>query len=349
MKDLVKQYWPISILAIVLLVITTLLIAETIEGRFETRNVDGQDIVFEFNGVNVSADDLYDQLFDTYGFEAIIRFLELHVYRHAFEPSEELVSESRAEIDQLIINFRAHFGEGYEQQIYRFVQSIGLPPTIESLYEHALIIRMIPLAQRMYIDEQMDNYFPAYFEARQPRVISHILVRMEDPYNPTEEEQARLEEVMLALDAPDADFASIAYEFSDDTLSALQGGSLGFVDLDTINNFVIPFRNQVHAVGVGETTEWFTTEFGFHIIRVDSESLEDFMEFDAFYTRLFAFYPNLRNTITWHFIQAQNISFANNPELEQRIRAHYGADVENDIDPEYDIDTENGVDNGNGG
>lgn len=326
MKDLIKQYWPVGIVAVILLVFGILLTGDVISSQFETKKVDGQDIVFEYNGINVSADELYDQLYDSYGFSAIIRYLELDVYRNAFEPDADLIAEAKLEAEQIKANLKATYGSEYEDYLIKAVVSLGYPASVDSLYEYALTSRMVSETQKNYVNGHINEYFPAYQEEKEPRMISHILIKMEVPDSPTEEELQKLEEVKAALAEPDANFAEIAAEYSDDTGSATSGGSLGFVDQDSISSYVENFKNHIYTVGAGETTEWFQTEYGYHIIRVDSESLEDFQTTDTFYSTLFTYYPTLRNKITWTLIQEQNISFGGNTELEQQIKEYYGVE-----------------------
>ena len=77
-------------------------------------------------------------------------------------------------------------------------------------------------------------------------------------------------------------FEDVAKEFSDDTGSAANGGSLGFSDADT--SYVTEFLEAALKLNQGEISEWVIHDgsasggySGYHLIRCDSTSYEDFM------------------------------------------------------------------------
>ncbi len=65
-----------------------------------------------------------------------------------------------------------------------------------------------------------------------------------------------------------ADFATVAMRESDDTSSAVNGGSLGE---STRGRYVEPFETAAYALSVGELSQPVQTPFGWHLIRVDSK------------------------------------------------------------------------------
>jgi peptidyl-prolyl cis-trans isomerase D len=64
-----------------------------------------------------------------------------------------------------------------------------------------------------------------------------------------------------------AKFEDIAHSESSDTASGSQGGDLG---RGVKGRFVAPFENAAYALKVGEISQPVKTDFGFHLIRVDS-------------------------------------------------------------------------------
>src|SRR5690606_37369456 len=61
------------------------------------------------------------------------------------------------------------------------------------------------------------------------------------------------------------DFAALAKEFSEDLLSAKQGGDLGWLQEGAIDP---AFSNKVFSMKAGELSEPLVTPFGFHVIKV---------------------------------------------------------------------------------
>jgi parvulin-like peptidyl-prolyl isomerase len=60
------------------------------------------------------------------------------------------------------------------------------------------------------------------------------------------------------------DFAALAREFSDDSGSKVNGGSLGSFTKDAM---VAPFSKAAFALRVGQVSDVVETEFGFHVIK----------------------------------------------------------------------------------
>lgn len=72
-----------------------------------------------------------------------------------------------------------------------------------------------------------------------------------------------------------ADFASLAATYSDDVGSAGRGGDLDWVEEGTM---VPPFEQMMKATPVGDYSTPFKTQFGWHIVKVDSERQQDVSE-----------------------------------------------------------------------
>jgi peptidyl-prolyl cis-trans isomerase SurA len=61
------------------------------------------------------------------------------------------------------------------------------------------------------------------------------------------------------------DFATVAESISEDTQSAAEGGDLGWAEGDA---YVGPFTAIIESLPIGELSEPFRTEFGWHIAEV---------------------------------------------------------------------------------
>jgi parvulin-like peptidyl-prolyl isomerase len=100
---------------------------------------------------------------------------------------------------------------------------------------------------RAFYEENRDQ-----FECATGKEVAHILV----------EDEARANELMGQL-AAGASFASLASQFSTDTGSASQGGSLGCL---TRGTFVPEFEQAALAAAPGTPVGPVQTQFGYHII-----------------------------------------------------------------------------------
>lgn len=111
-------------------------------------------------------------------------------------------------------------------------------------------------AARAYYDSHRDEFARA--------CVRHILVP----------EQAKADELRARLVAGE-DFATVARAESKDTGSAARGGELG-CDITRDTQFVPEFLLAVFAQPVGEVGQPVKSQFGFHIIKVDSRDVPPF-------------------------------------------------------------------------
>ncbi|HDZ59349.1 MAG TPA: hypothetical protein ENH44_01020 [Actinobacteria bacterium] len=110
-------------------------------------------------------------------------------------------------------------------------------------------------------DEEARAYYdanPDQFKQPEMRKVSHILVATP--------EEAQAVEARLAAGE---DFATVAKEVSTDPGSKDKGGSLGEVPSEN-SGFVPEFEQAMDQLKAGEISEPVQTQFGFHIIRVES-------------------------------------------------------------------------------
>jgi peptidyl-prolyl cis-trans isomerase D len=113
---------------------------------------------------------------------------------------------------------------------------------------------------------EAEAYFdanPQEFAGLEDRNTSHILIA----FNDDEAAAAELaEELKLKLDAGE-DFAVLAAQYSADTGSAGNGGSLGWLSAEDAP--APEFEEALFVLAEGEVSPPVRTEFGFHLIRLD--------------------------------------------------------------------------------
>ena len=91
----------------------------------------------------------------------------------------------------------------------------------------------------------------------------HILISTSE-ITSDDEARGRLQQLKSRIDGGD-DFAALARSHSDDKGSAIKGGDLGWV---SSGDLVPRFEEQMNQLSIGETSEPFRTEFGWHIVQV---------------------------------------------------------------------------------
>lgn len=325
-KEIWKKYWFSFIIGALLFVGLIYFAADSMKGKVSAlKNDAGQDVVFSYDGKDYTADELYDEVYDVLDIGVILPILELEIYRDAAEVTSAMASDAKTEASQIVAQLKAQYGERWEEALNMLlVQSGYVTQTGEkALVDYLEIIQIRESIEREYVMSHPELY-EEYFTEKKPRAISHILVKMEDSSNPTAEESKKLEEVKAALAKEGAVFSDVAAQYSDDG-SKDNGGSLGIQDVDSIQNFVERFRDQVYNVGYQQTTEWFASDHGYHIIKVDATTVDEFVEISDFsiFNKIFEENPKAQLAITWDQIEKQDITFGTNEELNKAIKEHY--------------------------
>jgi hypothetical protein len=113
-------------------------------------------------------------------------------------------------------------------------------------------------------DADIKQYYEANTDSFKGRCISHILV----------DSKEKADALRAQIEAG-ADFADVAMESSTDPGSGRQGGALGCFQPGEPLQFVEPFKTVAETLPVGQISESFQTQFGWHLVKVvDTEPLE---------------------------------------------------------------------------
>ena len=136
-------------------------------------------------------------------------------------------------------------------------------------------IFLIPLAVIAFI-----IYSSAYMVDETEQVVvtqtmaRHILIRPDELVS-EDDARRRLDQLLIRIRGGD-DFADLARGHSNDSVSAADGGSLGWV---SPGDLVPEFEAAMNSLAPGEVSPPFKTQFGFHIVQVlerrEHDSTED--------------------------------------------------------------------------
>lgn len=102
---------------------------------------------------------------------------------------------------------------------------------------------------------------------------SHILLKSNELVS-DEEAQKRLEQIRQRI-INGEDFAELARSHSEDTGSAIEGGSLGWVSPGVM---VPEFQEKMDSLAIGEVSDVFKSRFGWHLIKVFDRREENMAE-----------------------------------------------------------------------
>ncbi|SMF01809.1 periplasmic chaperone for outer membrane proteins SurA [Alteromonadaceae bacterium Bs31] len=101
--------------------------------------------------------------------------------------------------------------------------------------------------------------------------VRHILIKPSAILD-SKKAKAKLVDIRNQIVSGDGDFTDLAKDFSDDIGSKLQGGEM---DWTTPETFVQEFASAIRNSKIGEISEPFETQFGWHILEVMERRQED--------------------------------------------------------------------------
>jgi peptidyl-prolyl cis-trans isomerase D len=134
-----------------------------------------------------------------------------------------------------------------------------------------ILLDEVELASQVAVD---DSALQAFYEQEQDlyttpetRKVSHVLIKTSAADTPekTAKAESRAKEAHKKVNAGD-DFSKIAKEFSEDKLSAEQGGDLGFIspgDMDPA------FEKALFSLSVNSISEPIKTAQGYHLLKLN--------------------------------------------------------------------------------
>lgn len=304
MLEHLKKYWFLLIVVIVLVVGTVVFSKQQIDSSFKGKKVNGKDIVFALDGKNINADEYYEELFPDLAGVELYRLFERYVLSEV-ETSDEIKEQSATYAKNQIAN-TSNQGvvalDQLEQAILASGYSRGLKD-LPTLYENQAKLVVL---ERDYIKSNRKDTADHFIKDNNPRIVSHILIKMADPAKPTDAEKKKWDDAKAALEKGDA-FGDVALKFSDDTGSATQKGSIGFMDKNS--QLEAPFLAQALKLKEGETSEWFDGKNGKHIVLVDSTSFDKLIDNDDFVNAIAKSYPKVQTQSVYDVSKDFDVTF----------------------------------------
>lgn len=148
-------------------------------------------------------------------------------------------------------------------------EAFRLPETAKISY---LLVDTKPFAAGVELsDVDLEKYYQRHldrFEVPEQVRAAHLLIRVpQGASDAVKAEKRALIEKLRERAQKGEDFAALARAHSEDPGSGTQGGDLGFFARGTM---VPSFENAAFALNVGAISEVVTTDFGYHLIRVNA-------------------------------------------------------------------------------
>lgn len=291
-KELLKKYWFVGLIGIVLIVFVGIYAADAYKNReltVSSKQVDGKYAVYSVDGEYVFADDFYDSLFKKNGLNCEYVAYQRAVLSKAYETTDDM--------NTVAANYASYMYQQYgEEYIISQLQQMGYVDGSQDLTNYYIDSQKRDLLIGDYLKAHADETIVPYQEENNGRVIYHILVKVADitsttdeegnvtyTANPTEEESKKLQDVLDAL--KNKPFQEVASAYSDDT-SAQYGGYIGYISNANASNYFPIFSSTSLALADDEVSEVVTSSAGYHIIWNAGSSPETLCNDTEFITQI---------------------------------------------------------------
>lgn len=244
------------------------------------------------DGSMISANELYEAIKDDYALETMITLVDKKILEDKYKKK---VEEANEYADSNISQLEAYYGDTLLDAIKQNTNYKSIEAYRDSIY--------ISFLQNLAIDDYCkkqikDKEIEKYYEEKivGDIKVSHILITPKVTEDMTDDEKAnaeaeakeKIESIINELKKTDKNeiadkFAELAAKHSMDETTKENGGSLGFINKDTLSSEYAELVDAAYKLKDGKySTKVITTEIGYHVIyRTETKekaALEDVKE-----------------------------------------------------------------------
>ena len=235
---------------------------------------DGKEVVASIKDKNITAEDLYEELKDKYGTDVLINLIDEYIADKEVPTTDEI----NQKVNEQYESQKKQNEEYYKIDFEELLENYGY--TVES-YKKALLLsyKQEEMVKEYVKSTLTEEEIKKYYEDNMYGKITarHILIMPKKSSNMTEAEtnQKKKEAYDLAVSLikrldNGEDFATLAKEFSDDTVSAENGGLLDA--FDNKSGYVKEFWEASVNLEVGKYSKTpVESQYGYHIILKEKE------------------------------------------------------------------------------
>ncbi|MEK3980491.1 peptidylprolyl isomerase [Psychrobacillus sp. FSL K6-2836] len=213
-----------------------------------------KETVATVNGEKISQEELTETLMTQYGVAALDTLITNKIFE--MEAESEGLSVAEKEIQAELTKLIETYGGQEEYEAVLDANNIEEEALLEDITTHLLQTKVLEKVINI-TDEELATYFEenkTTYEQTEQVEASHILVA----------DEATAKEVINKLNEG-SDFAELASEYSTDTSSSTDGGSLGYFGA---GEMVEEFEKVAFEMEIDDISDPVESEYGFHIIKV---------------------------------------------------------------------------------
>ncbi len=273
-KELIKKYWFIGLIAILLVAFVGLYSYDAYKNRevvIRNKQIDGKYVAYTIDDEPVYADDLYASLYKDNGASQAIVAYQRAIFDAAYETTDEMKSNAANNAASIL----SYYSQDY---LVETLKSMGYVNGIDDLTQYYIDSAKQELLMKDSILAHQDEYLKDSVGTN-GRLIYHILVKCDvqpvyDAENniiayeaqPTQEQTDKLNTILSELAAGENSFEYVAYTYSEDGSSS-KGGYIGAINEENRGNYDRFFADKAMELADGEVSDPIVSQFGYHIIK----------------------------------------------------------------------------------
>ncbi|MCM1370899.1 MAG: peptidylprolyl isomerase [Clostridium sp.] len=242
---------------------------------------DGKQVVASLNGKDITAEELFDNMKQSYGTSSLISLVDEYIISKEITDESEFIEEAEIQIQQYKIS--------YGDQWNDFLQYYNYSSEEDLKKDLLLQLKSEELAKKQIKESITEEDLKKYYDENisTELTVKHILIKPDVDKDASSDEKAKAEEkayseaveLIKKLDEG-ADFETLAKENSDDTGSASNGGLITGV---TKSGYDANFYKGALELEDGKYSKTpIKSEYGYHIIytisRTEAESYDEMKE-----------------------------------------------------------------------
>ncbi len=286
------------------------------------------------NGEKISANDLYNELKNQYALETLVNMVDKKILEDKYK---DHVSDAEKSTDTTMSQLEAAYGDDLESAIQYYTGYQSAEAYKNYIYINYLQnLAITDYAKAELKEKDIKKYYDE--EIVGDIKVNHILITAKVTDDMTAEEKKEAEnEAKEKINAiitelkntnkedVKAAFASLARENSNDESTKDNGGSLGFINKNTLSSSYDELVSAAYNLKDGEySTSVITTELGYHVIlreeTKEKASLEDVED-------------SIKETLASNYLEKNPIAQV---KALQEIRKEYGVEwIDSDIQSKY--------------
>lgn len=238
---------------------------------------DGSQAVASFtdNVLNVSANDLYSKMKESYALDSLITLMDTKILEQKYP---DKLSDAKSSAESTVKSMKETYGEDQITYYYGSVDNYTKSVYLSNLRNYAIL----DYAKTQVSDKEKKSYYDKNIYG--DVTVRHILITTGVTDDTKDDEKTKLEEaakkkaneVIEKLNKADnklETFKTLAKEYSNDDATKDNGGSLGAINTGTLSNKYDELLKSARNLKDGEYSKSIiTTELGYHIIYRESSS-----------------------------------------------------------------------------